>query len=59
MLKNNYSIDSIIEITGLSGEQIRKATTLTKLMWVPAKENRTWEYIEDNFKKIISFDRVR
>lgn len=33
--------------------------TLTKLMWVLAKENRTWEYIEDNFKKIISFDRVR
>jgi|GEM_PF-3999351 len=28
-------------------------------MWVPAKENRTWEYIEDNFKKIISFDRVK
>lgn len=33
--------------------------TLTKLMWVLAKENRTWEYIENNFKKIISFDRVR
>ena len=33
--------------------------TLTKLMWVLAKENRTWAYIEDNFKKIISFDRVR
>ena len=33
--------------------------TLTKLMWVLAKENRTWEYIEDNFKKIISFDRVK
>ena len=32
---------------------------LTKLMWVLAKENRTWEYIEENFKKIISFDRVR
>ena len=24
MLKNNYSIDSIIEITGLSGEQIER-----------------------------------
>ena len=33
--------------------------TLTKLMWVLAKENRSWKYIEDNFKKIISFDRVK
>ena len=28
-------------------------------MWVPVKENRAWEYIEDNFKKIISFNRVK
>ena len=59
MLKNNYSIDSIIEITGLSREQIERLLPLTKLMWVPAKENRTWAYIEGNFKKIISFDRVK
>ena len=33
--------------------------TLTKLMWILAKKDRTWDYIETNFKKAISFDRVR
>lgn len=33
--------------------------TLTKLMWILSKEDRTWEDIEKNFNKAISFDRVR
>lgn len=33
--------------------------TLTKLMWVLSKNDRSWDYIESNFKKAISFDRVR
>ena len=33
--------------------------TLTKLMWILAKKDRDWDYIEKNFKKAISFDRVR
>ena len=32
---------------------------LTKLMWILAKKDRDWDYIEKNFKKAISFDRVR
>ena len=32
---------------------------LTKLMWILAKKDRTWDYIESNFKKAVSFDRVR
>ena len=32
---------------------------LTKLMWILAKKDRDWDYIEINFKKAISFDRVR
>ena len=32
---------------------------LTKLMWILAKKDRTWEYIESNFKKAVSYDRVR
>ena len=32
---------------------------LTKLMWILSKTDRTWEYIENSFKKVISFDRVR
>ena len=33
--------------------------TLTKLMWILSKKDRTWNYIEENFNKSISFDRVR
>lgn len=33
--------------------------TLTKMMWVLSKNDRSWDYIESNFKKAISFDRVR
>jgi len=33
--------------------------TLTKLMWILSKTDRTWEYMENSFKKVISFDRVR
>ena len=32
---------------------------LTKLMWILAKKDRTWDYIDSNFKKAVSFDRVR
>ena len=33
--------------------------TLTKLMWVLANKERTWDYIEKNFSNTVSFDRVR
>ena len=33
--------------------------TLTKLMWVLANKERTWDYIEKNFNNTVSFDRVR
>lgn len=33
--------------------------TLTKLMWILSKKDRTWNYIEKNFNRSISFDRVR
>lgn len=33
--------------------------SLTKLMWILSKTDRNWEYIEKNFNKIISYDRVR
>ena len=33
--------------------------TLTKLMWVLANKERTWNYIEKSFNNTVSFDRVR
>lgn len=33
--------------------------TLTKLMWVLANKERTWDYIEKSFNNTVSFDRVR
>ena len=33
--------------------------TLTKLMWMLANKERTWDYIEKSFNNAVSFDRVR